>query len=913
MVWRVEGRAAASAPQGEGRRIWRFGTCAFDERSWRLTVDGEAVDLEIKPLQILLELLRRPGEVVTKDELLEAVWPATTVVEGSLTTALSKLRRALGRHKRLIETSPRLGYRFAGGVEAELLPAAPEALPFKSGSTVPGRRLWRLARRLGTSPANEVWLAENAKTGERRVFKFAAEPAFLRNLRREVSLARFLAASLGDRPDLAPVLEWNFEGRPFFVEWAYRGEDLHAWAAAQGGLGQVPRDVRLELAAQIAATVAAAHDVGVLHRDLKPGNVVVAPEPDGGWRAALVDFGSADLAEPHRLAHLRITDPGFGDGGYRTGGSTAHYRAPELLAGAPPTAAADIFALGVILYQLAVGDLDRPLVAGWEAAVGDPLLAEDIAAAAAGDPADRLASAAELASRLRRLPERRLVREAEAAAALRRAATEQALMRARARRPWIVAAGVALSAGVVASTAMFAQARHDRDLARRQTEIARLANDFLASDLLARSSPFRSARADETLLDAVKAAAPGIDRRFAGEPAVAAELHQTLARAFDRRSDWDAGRAHYRRAEAYWRRAEGPDSVRARIVRLQTAMMEARSYQEGGLERARAILAAEEPAIAALRAPPPDLVVWRASARGMLALIENDAVQAEAEFGRAATAAEASPELFDLGSRLTFLQRRAFALIRLGEGARAEAIFRRLADEHAAMQGPEGGDVLMLRMNIVQALMIQGRHAEAVAEADRLHPQLARILGADHEMTLQLRATRAQSNGALERWDAAIEDATFVHATAMRKQGPASFFAIASRVDGATAKCRSGRRAEALRELAEARAYAHRGFPNSGLEGGVNYAWAECLIAAGRPDEAATRLRGVNVAAVAQLIGDPSWGANAALAHARIADARGDAAGVRARLAEIGAAFDRPTADRYLARIHRQLRARYGD
>ncbi|MDZ4374261.1 MAG: winged helix-turn-helix domain-containing protein, partial [Phenylobacterium sp.] len=436
------GGSASRADQS--RRVWRFGSCAFDERSWRLTVAGEPVDLEIKPLQLLLELLRRPGEVLTKDELLEAVWPGTTVVEGSLTTAISKLRKALGEADQgLIETVPRLGYRFAGGVDAELLPAGPASLSLSQGQAAPGRRSWRLVRRLGMSSANEVWVAENAKTRELRVFKFALEAAFLRNLRREVTLARFLTASLGERADLAPALEWNFETPPFFVEWAYRGEDLPTWAAAQGGLTRIPLETRLDLAAQIGATIADAHGVGVLHRDLKPGNVVVAAHPDGGWRTALVDFGSADLAEPQRLVDLKITDPGFEDGSYRSGGSTAHYRAPELHGGAPATAAADIFALGVILYQLVVGDFDRSLAAGWEKDIEDPLLVEDIAAAAAGDPAQRLAGASEFVVRLRGLAERRARHAAAAAEATRRVALERALERTRARRPWVVAAGVA--------------------------------------------------------------------------------------------------------------------------------------------------------------------------------------------------------------------------------------------------------------------------------------------------------------------------------------------------------------------------------------------------------------------------------------------------------------------------------------
>src|SRR3546814_2830099 len=74
------------------RRLWHFANADFDEASWALRVDGRAVALEGKPLEVLHELLLRAGEVVTKDEILDAVWPGLTVVEGSLATAISKLR-----------------------------------------------------------------------------------------------------------------------------------------------------------------------------------------------------------------------------------------------------------------------------------------------------------------------------------------------------------------------------------------------------------------------------------------------------------------------------------------------------------------------------------------------------------------------------------------------------------------------------------------------------------------------------------------------------------------------------------------------------------------------------------------------------------------------------------------------------
>src|SRR5437879_11915432 len=93
-------------------RVWRFGACEFDESGRELRIAGERVDLESKPLEVLYRLLLHAGEVVTKEELFEAAWPGVTVVEGSLATAVSKLRKALGDgDPPIVVTVPRIGYR----------------------------------------------------------------------------------------------------------------------------------------------------------------------------------------------------------------------------------------------------------------------------------------------------------------------------------------------------------------------------------------------------------------------------------------------------------------------------------------------------------------------------------------------------------------------------------------------------------------------------------------------------------------------------------------------------------------------------------------------------------------------------------------------------------------------------------
>lgn len=110
----MDGQIVPLSEASAAGRLWRFGDAVFDEGRWTLTVDGQRVNLENKPLKLLRELLIRPGTVVRKDELLDAVWPGVTVVEGSLTTAMNKLRRALGdRDGAIIETVPGIGYRLA--------------------------------------------------------------------------------------------------------------------------------------------------------------------------------------------------------------------------------------------------------------------------------------------------------------------------------------------------------------------------------------------------------------------------------------------------------------------------------------------------------------------------------------------------------------------------------------------------------------------------------------------------------------------------------------------------------------------------------------------------------------------------------------------------------------------------------
>jgi eukaryotic-like serine/threonine-protein kinase len=894
-------------------RLWKFADCELDEFRRELRVRGTAVEVESKPLEVLIQLLHHAGEVVTKDELLESVWPGTEVVDGSLATAVSKLRRAMGDEEQLtILTVPRVGYRLAVPVQSKAVPGGVwDDQGLKPGDTVPGREHWRLTKKMGPSGSSEVWLAENPKTHESRVFKFATDGVELKGLKREVTLARFLRESLGERQDFVRVLEWNFDTQPFFVESEYGGANLSEWAESQGGLGNIPRELRLSMLVEIAEAVAAAHDIGVLHKDLKPANVLVtagteddSERGDGNavrWQIKVADFGSGALADPTRLGALGITNLGFTEtvtpDSILTG--TLAYLAPEVLAGHSPTISSDVYALGVMLYQLIVGDFRKPLSPGWEAGIDDPLLREDIAEAACGDPALRLKSAAELVERLETLEARRVERSRVELAEQRAQVAERNLADSKARRPWIMVAVVVLLVGLGASLVLYRRAARQRDIANRQTEIAKAVNRFMANDLLGRSNPFQSGKAEESLLDAVKRASPGIDRQFATEPQVGAELHRAIAHALDMRTDYADARGEYEQAAALFVKSEGPLSEDAIIVELQRAAMEARSYQAGSLESARKILAEQESIIAKLPEPRPDLLVWLYSARGMVALIANDAKSAKDNFQASFDKAATLPAI-DENSRLALKQRLGFAEIRLGNGPEAERLFRELRDEYSRVDGPESGEVLRVRLNLAQAFMDERKNADAVDETTKIYPAFVAKLGPDHELTMQVLATRAQCEGAIERYDDATRDDLELHRIAALKQGSASFFAIGSLTDASLAQCRGGHLAEGTVNARNAYESAHKAFgARAGLTGGTADTLAECLVEQNKLDEAAKLLDGIDPKSVAQLEGIADFEPTIQLARAEIAYRRGDYAEARKVIQTAVPAFSRPDAEAY--------------
>lgn len=866
---------AESSSGRRRRRVWRFAGAEFDEASWRLRVGGQSVNLETKPLEVLHELLLRAGEVVSKEELLDAVWPGVTVVEGSLPTAISKLREAIGDQTRsLIVTVPRIGYRLVAEVTVESIDAPlPPRFTFAAGDPVPGRPQWTMELVLGSTGSNDVWLARHAKTGEARVFKFADAPDRLRSLKREAALTRLVVAGMGKQAPLPQLLEWNFDAAPFFLEYAYGGMDLEVWAKAQGGLAAVPLAARLALVVRLAQAVAGIHALGVLHKDLKPTNILI-DEQNSEPKVRLADFGSGRLIDDAVLDNFAITNPGSLDTGLGTDESrsgTLAYRAPELAGDAVPTAKSDIYALGLILYQMVVGNFAASLAPGWEREVADPLLREDIALAAAGNPAERLDSAGALASRLQALDKRR--QEAKAHAELTAAIARQQAEaeRQRTRRPWIRAAAASVVLGAAGAASFGAYAWHQRNEARAAQAIADASYRFLAEDLLASIDPSQADAADESLVSALKRSASNIDVRFRDRPAVSAYLHATLARAYDLRSDYSSAFDHYKLADAAYARAGLGTAGPALNARLQHASALALSTQAGSLEQARTMVAEIERLLSNGSSGDPETPVWLASAKGMIALVRGDVPAAGEAFAQAHDMAQSLPDRFSPKQRINFGQRHAFSLLRSGDGVAAEKAFRPLASAMADLVGSDHPDSLLLRLNVGQALMVQERYREALATFNDLLPKFEKRLGKEHRHTLLLLAARQQVFGGMGRYADAAQDGERVWRAAAEKDGPASFAAVAGRADTGISQCRSGDYPVGSANIAAARTALQAEQPGrSALDDALRAGLADCKIEQGEYAQAESLLAGIDVEKASQLVGDANFGALLDLAKTEI-------------------------------------------
>ena len=300
------------------------------------------IRLQEQSFQILAALLERPGKLVTRDVLRERLWPDSTFVdfEKGLNIAVSKLRQALGDsadQPRLIETLPRRGYRFIGPVE--LVDSGSQVVGLPEGAAAEHViSHYRLLEKLGEGGMGVVYKALDTNLNRTVALKFLAprltqDPEAKKRFRREAE-----AAAAVDHPNICTVHEIAEVDGQIFIAMAYiEGQSLDK----KIGGSPLPLDQAFDIAAQTAQGLQAAHEKGVVHRDIKSANILLTTS----GQVKIVDFGLAQLANPDQLT--------------KTGSTlgTPAYMSPEQARWEKVDRRTDIWSLGVVLYEMVGGRL----------------------------------------------------------------------------------------------------------------------------------------------------------------------------------------------------------------------------------------------------------------------------------------------------------------------------------------------------------------------------------------------------------------------------------------------------------------------------------------------------------------------------------------------------------------------------
>ncbi|HEY1340336.1 MAG TPA: protein kinase [Bryobacteraceae bacterium] len=263
---------------------------------------------------------------------------------------------------------------------------------------------YRIESKLGEGGMGMVFRAQDTRLNRPVAIKFladdVADAAARRRFQREAQTASAL-----NHPHILTVHDTGeFEGRQYLVTEFVDGGTLRDWARGQNRSWQEI----VELLVGVADGLAAAHEAGITHRDIKPANILVGRN---GY-AKLADFGLAKLVErvtPEDATRTHVTRPGVVMG-------TVGYMSPEQASGRAADARSDVFAFGVVLYELIVGqrpfagstDLEelQTIIHGAPRSLpGDlpPALRLTVEKAIEKDPADRYQSMREMAIDLRRL------------------------------------------------------------------------------------------------------------------------------------------------------------------------------------------------------------------------------------------------------------------------------------------------------------------------------------------------------------------------------------------------------------------------------------------------------------------------------------------------------------------------------
>ena len=332
----------------------------LDPRAYELRRAGRPLKLERIPMELLLLLVEQRGQLVTREHIIERIWGKDVFLDAdsSINSAIRKIRLVLKddpEQPRFLQTVTGRGYRFIAPVVEASPPAAldvsaqPQAT---AGEDLIGKEIshYRILSKLGSGGMGVVYEAEDVRLGRRVALKFLPEKLACD----QIALQRFereaRAASSLNHPNICTIYEVEeHDHQPVIVMELLEGESLKQRIRE----GQISTDELLDFGIQISDALEAAHAKGIIHRDMKPGNIFVV----GRGRVKILDFGLAKVLPPH-VAQDQSEEESLTLEGVIPG--TTSYMSPEQVRGEEIDERSDLFSLGVVLYEMATGR--RPFV-----------------------------------------------------------------------------------------------------------------------------------------------------------------------------------------------------------------------------------------------------------------------------------------------------------------------------------------------------------------------------------------------------------------------------------------------------------------------------------------------------------------------------------------------------------------------
>lgn len=618
----------------------------------------------------------------------------------------------------------------------------------------PGHRVgaYRVLSLLGRGGMGEVYRAERADGQfEQQVALKLLRPDAVEHLGRFVAERRILARL--EHPGIARLYDAGIadDGRPYMVMELIDGVPITQWCRQR----KATLHERLDLFLQVCDAVAYAHQNLVVHRDLKPGNVIVSH--DG--HVKLLDFGVAKLLSETNEEATRDTP------------MTLSYAAPEQLSRAEVTTATDVYSLGVLLFELLTARVPWP-VAQWPIAVAVDKLLHDtapppssLAAREAVPPVPARQLRGDLdaivAKALRKPPRERYATVAGLHADVRRhlrgdvvaargGARTYLLLHFLRRYRWAVAATLALvtvlAAGLAGTAWQAREAARERDIARTEATRSDAVRDYVM--LMFREAGQDAGEGELTAKQVLDRSAKKLIADASGQTPQRAGIFQMLGELYAAIGDYEGAAPIFRE----YLKTAGPHADPALLaeVRHDDAIAE---FSLGNVARARVLLGQAQAfwnrdrqryadslassrviqsqlqrdqgdidgAIDTLRAGLADRIAISGRSDRETAYIMNALALALMDAGQLQQADRVLGECLtimaalgkqDTGNALTMLSNQAVIVARLGDYTRAEPLFQHAVDLRRRLYGRSAA-LSAMQQNLAKVMMHSGRTAAA--------------------------------------------------------------------------------------------------------------------------------------------------------------------------------------------------------